>query len=800
MPNTILDRLRIAERVYALVPVGRPVTFQSQQLRAFNLVWALYATELIRSDARVAVIGGGLAGITAATAAYLKGCQVSLFERLAGPMLLQRKNQSRYIHPNMHRWPQNDLHERSDLPALNWYSSSAGVVVDQVDYQWEAICLEAGRRIKSFYRFDVELVLDGPHPKIRAQRRRQAENDTRDTVPNLVFEEFDVVILTVGFGSERCIADVPFTSYWENDSFDQARRDAEDRHRVLISGCGDGGLIDAQRFCIQNFNHERFVDELLYHSKYKPLRDAVIKIEKRLSRIRDDVDFQLRAFRLYRELAESGNPGWISFNTDFGQVGTGERNLRDDVAVTLNSEGVTPFSRNASALNRFITYVLLAKRALRYEQGSIQASLSKGKYDVVFSDGVCRQYDQLIVRHGPEGALAKLVPQDQIEHMKKIWRNTVGDPTVEPRWPQNFYPASIATTAPPTLDRAMKLFPGAFRKLYDSKSVRSICVGDHKGREGYIVRLKDWADTPQGDRYYGEIPIFYRGGNRRASTSDELTINKTIVAIGSGVLNAGQPHDIGKSNEIDSAPRGRYRGTLGMFLTGYDSDDLYFLSTATALARNPRTGSSFEAASRNDAILSEVDEQKTFATLRDSYVPPSSRKSTSRRDAPAEGFPYDYALARITARNPRKYSFNDQESPFYPLLNVPNFQLPNQTRGPKTGDLVYKIGRTSGITWGYVTKLDAIVRAVYSHEKPVVFNHVFAIEAAAGDRTSGNAPTSQMPFSAPGDSGAVVFTIDGYAIGLLFADGGGVSYASSIEKILDEVECEPDFNTSSIEI
>ena len=811
MPNTILDRFRISERVFAIAPIGRSVTFQSQQLRAFNLVWALHSANLIKPGAKVAVVGGGLAGITAATAAYFKHCRISIFERLGEPMSCQRKNQTRYIHPNMHRWPYGPLDERTGMPALNWNSASAGVVVDQIHKEWKKICDEAGDKIAQYFRYDVELVQTGLKPKLRAQLRKQASG----IHPEIIFQEFDVLILTVGFGIERVLTEVPFVSYWENDSFEQAKRDSEEHHRVLISGCGDGGLIDAQRFCIQDYNHERIVKELLYHDDYSTLRADVAKIEDRLSHIRDDESFQLEAFRSYEELSAANNAGWQKFFGTLPTPGLLQTNIRDDVAVTLNSDSMTPLPRNSSALNRFIVYALIAKRALRYQQGKIQVTLNKGKFDVSFGNGQRYQYDQLIVRHGPEGALSTLVGKEEINHLKKIWNETVGDPTVEQQWLDEFYPASVGLVAPPTLEQAMQSFPAAFQKLYNPETVRSLCVGTHRGREGYIVHLKSGATTPVGETYYGEIPIFYRGGISSGSqevSSFEPQTRK--IEIGSGIYNASQfiqqSDSPAKPDSATSGTHGRYVGTLGMFVTINDHNDhgerkLGILTTTMALARNPRPGSEFRTAWICDPIGSEtLGSADVFAKyLRGSEVEMIKSK-TDLHSAPKRvdsTLTPDFAVGVVDMDVPTTRTYFDVTSPFTEA-KISDLVYPTHVGVPRIGDTVYKIGRTTGVTLGTVINTDATVEVVYSdRSNPVLFTKVLVIKPKTSrSSTSQDIGRSSGVFSAPGDSGSVLFRPDGAAVGLLFAENGSVSYAFDLQSVLAAANCEANFDVAAIDM
>ncbi|HSL55866.1 MAG TPA: hypothetical protein VK868_15785 [Pyrinomonadaceae bacterium] len=58
--------------VFALGNFARQVTFASQQARAFNLIWALFRENRLAAGQRVAVIGAGLAGLSATVAALAK--------------------------------------------------------------------------------------------------------------------------------------------------------------------------------------------------------------------------------------------------------------------------------------------------------------------------------------------------------------------------------------------------------------------------------------------------------------------------------------------------------------------------------------------------------------------------------------------------------------------------------------------------------------------------------------------------------------------------------------------------------
>jgi pyruvate/2-oxoglutarate dehydrogenase complex dihydrolipoamide dehydrogenase (E3) component len=67
------------ETVYCLGPFPSRVNFTSQQHRALNLVSALRVCNKFAPDDSVAVIGAGLAGLSAAAAFISHGCYVDVY-------------------------------------------------------------------------------------------------------------------------------------------------------------------------------------------------------------------------------------------------------------------------------------------------------------------------------------------------------------------------------------------------------------------------------------------------------------------------------------------------------------------------------------------------------------------------------------------------------------------------------------------------------------------------------------------------------------------------------------------------
>lgn len=105
------------------------ITFYSQQVRALHLIHALEKSGRMSRGDNVAVIGGGAAGVTAATAAALAGCHVALIEQTTGLFFLQGGSK-RLLHPHIYEWPaRGSLEVDAVLPVLGWHAGHGRDVI-----------------------------------------------------------------------------------------------------------------------------------------------------------------------------------------------------------------------------------------------------------------------------------------------------------------------------------------------------------------------------------------------------------------------------------------------------------------------------------------------------------------------------------------------------------------------------------------------------------------------------------------------------------------------------------------------
>src|ERR1044072_4732750 len=127
--------------VFLLGCLEKRVTLYSQQVRAINLAAALIDEGRIKANSRVAIIGGGAAGITAAAAiarAIPNIAELHVYERRSKILHLQTQSTSRYLHPHIYDWPRPaSLQSDAGLPVLNWFAARADVVAEEIRVAFE---------------------------------------------------------------------------------------------------------------------------------------------------------------------------------------------------------------------------------------------------------------------------------------------------------------------------------------------------------------------------------------------------------------------------------------------------------------------------------------------------------------------------------------------------------------------------------------------------------------------------------------------------------------------------------------
>jgi len=190
--------------------------------------------------------GAGVGGLTAALAFGCKGAQVDIVERNELILPRFRGNTQRYLHPHAYDWPDNSATQlEAGLPLMNWRAGLASDVVSQ---------LSRGGTVESARMEDLRLHLSTSAKEIQSEACLVHCEGTRAS--SLLY---DILILAVGVGTERSQFRRP--TYWENDSLAQAFN--VEVSSVLVSGNGDGALVDVIRASLLDFDHARLMTQFL---------------------------------------------------------------------------------------------------------------------------------------------------------------------------------------------------------------------------------------------------------------------------------------------------------------------------------------------------------------------------------------------------------------------------------------------------------------------------------------------------------------------------------------------------------
>ena len=110
------------------------------------------------------------------------------------------------------------------------------------------------------------------------------------------------------------------------------------------------------------------------------------------------------------------------------------------------------------------------------------------------------------------------------------------------------------------------------------------------------------------------------------------------------------------------------------------------------------------------------------------------------------------------------------QNSFLPLRNRSS---PVGLAVPRVGARVFKVGRTSGLTFGSVTAISTRVPSVGYGVGSASFENSFIVEGQGGST-----------FSAPGDSGSGIYDLRGRLVGFLYAGDGTITLACPANEAL----------------
>ncbi|WP_440710674.1 FAD-dependent oxidoreductase [Herbiconiux sp. YIM B11900] len=373
------------------------VTVLSQQIRALNLAWALVESGKLSDQSRIAVVGGGFAGLTVAAGLLkkLNNAQVTIFERRDTLLPLQHGSDTRWLHPHIYDWPQLGSESFSAaLPLLNWTAGRASDVVVQVLASWRDVvkvhkdAVTAGESTASVRLFcntqHLQISLNAERACARVEWIGNARDSAEPSVPleggrSAIggAEDFDLIILAVGFGVDSGSA----SPYWRNETLAQPQL-GDARTTYIVSGGGDGAMIDLFRLRIAHFRQDRILSELF--SEHLELRSELSMLHSQASQL-----------NLYEELDRVWTHS--DFTTQATAVlSTMQQRLRHDSQVILHTKSLTFADlftgKRVSFQNQLLAYLLFRSGGFIPSQRDLKVLATE--------HGVPKE--RVIIRHGTQ--------------------------------------------------------------------------------------------------------------------------------------------------------------------------------------------------------------------------------------------------------------------------------------------------------------------------------------------------------------------------------------------------------------
>ena len=340
-------------RVFFLGCFERRVTFYAQQVRAINLASALLDEDVIRVNGRVAIVGGGLAGVTlsAYLAQFAPQLKIVLYERNSALLYLQRGARDRYVHPHIFDWPAPSASQKNaGLPMMDWTAGTAQGIVQAIDSQFEAVRRQGNIEVRLSTAVNG-LTSFGDHA-VGVSAGYTTE-----------WERFDTAVLSIGFGLERGLHHQLNPSYWQPSVLSAPLLFTGPLPKIFISGNGDGALAD---FALAAFNHKPHgeIFELVLREPGLDVAAAqLLRIDERAWS-----DPGVDIFAAYETELTSLLPKHLLNNV--------ADHLRPDAFVVLHTTETALFRPETAIINRFIAFlIILADRA--FKRGRVEVHVGR---------------------------------------------------------------------------------------------------------------------------------------------------------------------------------------------------------------------------------------------------------------------------------------------------------------------------------------------------------------------------------------------------------------------------------------
>jgi hypothetical protein len=281
--------------------------------------------------------------------------EITIFEERDVLLPLQHGSDSRWLHPQIYNWPgPGSEMTAAMLPIMNWTAARASDVAVRILSDWRGFANRSHAKVTLYCNTrHLQIQEEGRSGRSRlewvGEKRDSRDGSILDEAQKSALgasEVFDRVALAVGFGLEADNA----LSYWRNDWFAQPSLE-QPRKTYMVSGAGDGGMIDLLRLRVSSYRQDRILDQLF--SRSGDLLSTLKSLYKRQRGMRPPNLFN-ELERLYGDPSSSGQ--------ELRKVCDSLRaRLRRDTEVILHirqrSFGAL-FGSGTSFQNRLLLYLL----------------------------------------------------------------------------------------------------------------------------------------------------------------------------------------------------------------------------------------------------------------------------------------------------------------------------------------------------------------------------------------------------------------------------------------------------------
>ncbi len=381
--DSYLDYFTLKDNRYILGIYEKGISINHQQQRAISIFYQLIKKGKIPKDPKfkIGIVGAGVAGITFAACALQYGVSVVIIEKYPEILHMQKECCTRRLHPNILEWPdRGSLYPTARLPLLPWSEGVAATVATEIETKFNIIAnsakIKKGVVCKIHTNSEIKSIADSDSGSISVS---YIQHDFKKQ-----YLDCNILIYAIGFGVE---VGAKAKSYWRNDSFDQTEISRSHDKRYLVSGTGDGGVMECFRLAISNFSY-RYFFSVLKSVGEKQYEEIILKL------------------RQLKHESKSQPPGYlhrgfsgISDDFDFVITKIKQDNRIRGNKIVLNGQK-TFFEvislKNMSFLNAFIIFLLETRSLVTYEQGE----LVERDEEFHLNGRVISEDHEVVLRHG----------------------------------------------------------------------------------------------------------------------------------------------------------------------------------------------------------------------------------------------------------------------------------------------------------------------------------------------------------------------------------------------------------------